>query len=128
MVNPPSVPTNWGWMLVIGWVLWQIYAPKYFGVETRFEEVVNGLNDRIDAVGSRLDDIESRQSERISNVEERQRDHIDVTEIIATETDNIDGHSVAVILGDDSPVDPDDVTNDTEHNVRDNGTPTEGAK
>jgi len=110
MVSPPSIPSDWGWLLVLLWVVWQVYAPKHFGVETRFEEIVNSLNDRIDQVGNRLDDIE-----------EKQKNHISITKIMAVETDDVNGQKVSEVLSDEDQIDPDDIVHEDPSVVGDGG-------
>jgi len=97
-----GVPSNFGWIVAIGWAMWQIYAPKWFGVDTRFQEIVKGFNERFDRVGNRLDNIESRQD-----------DHVRVTEIIAVETENVNGGNVIDILNDEESISHNDLTHDS---------------
>lgn len=96
MIDIPSTTTDWGVIIFFAWCIWQIYAPKFFNIETRFEEIVNGLNDRIDAVGERIDDLEENHEKLVA-----------VTEVIAIKTDEIDGKSVTKIFSEESPIDAD---------------------
>jgi len=110
MLSPPSIPSDWWWVIALGWVVWQIYAPKLFNVETRFEEIVKGLNERIDCVGDRLDDIEERQNK-----------HATITGTIALEADDVDGKKVQDILSRKEHLDPDDIVHDDPFVVGDGG-------
>jgi len=89
MVFDPSVSItpSWGWIVLGGYILWQIYASK-LGYNTRFQEIVNSVNERIEKVGERIDDVEERQEQLVA-----------VTQIIAVETETVDGDGVKHIFG-----------------------------
>lgn len=84
------------------WLLWQIYAPKILHVDTRFHEIVTNFNDRIDAVGERIDDVEEQQSKIVA-----------ITEIIAVETDSVNGDTVEEVLRDEEVIARDDLVGDS---------------
>lgn len=83
-------------LATFGWLIWQLYAPKFFGVDTRFQEVVQSLNERIDNVGERIDDVEARQQKIVA-----------VTEVIAVTSPRVDGEEAKKILEDEHDIDRD---------------------
>lgn len=97
----PLQPNEIGWIAVFAWIVWEVYAPKFFHVETRFHEIVTSLNTRIDAVGERIDDLEEQQSKIVA-----------ITEVIAIETDTIDGDNVQEVLRDEEVIAREDIVDD----------------
>lgn len=94
-------PAAFGWVSLILFVLWQLYAPK-LGIDTRLSEIVGSVNARIDDVGERIDDVEERQEMLVG-----------VTEVIAVEQGGVDGEYVKSLLN-NTDVNPEKLKDENE--------------
>lgn len=65
---------GWGLSLVVAWLVYQVYAPKYLGVETRMSPLF-GLDERM----ARVEEQNTEQYDKLRELDEKQVHHIQVT-------------------------------------------------
>ena len=78
-----DVDPAWAVLLVIGWIVWEVYAPVVLGKETRLSPLI-GLPAKIDSLQERVHGVE----ERVEAVDEKQVHHIQVTRAQARALDD----------------------------------------
>jgi hypothetical protein len=94
----PGTPEQYGWLLVLCWLIYQVYAPK-MGITTRLSALITEVKEA-------LDDLRGR----IRNIEQRQENHIQVTRAQARIHPEMDEEEVDEYLVENG-IDPDDFIN-----------------
>lgn len=72
-----------GAAVVVLWVVWQVYAPTLFGVETRLSPLFNIVKRT-----ERVEDVAGRLSNRVEEMKKVQTHHIQVTRATARALDD----------------------------------------
>lgn len=98
---PAATPEQYGWLLVLCWLIYQIYGPK-FGIETRLYGLLLEFKEA-------LDDLRGR----IANIETRQENHIQVTRAQSRIHPEMDEEEVDEYLVENG-IDPNDFINETD--------------
>lgn len=75
----PGTPEQYGWLVVLCWFIYQVYAPK-LGITTRLSSMVSQIKEALDDLRGRIQTIENRQENHIQVTRAQARIHPEMDE------------------------------------------------